>query len=65
MDSDALVGLSKTSEAIQIIGKSRTADLILKVWLLPIDMRDGVWAGVSACEANSGDKYRYERGWWR
>jgi hypothetical protein len=65
MDSDALVGLSKTSEAIHIIGKSRSADMVLKVWLLPIDMADGVWAGVSACEANSGEKYRYERGWWR
>jgi len=56
--------------AVKVIGQSPSAPprvagepgRILKVWLVPKSHPPvGDWWGVSACEANSGDRRRYRR----
>jgi hypothetical protein len=45
--------------AIAVVGFSPGAERVLKVWLVPKDLRYGEWWGASACEANRRDRRDY------
>lgn len=60
LDASRLVELPAKGNSIQVIGFSRSAGALLKVWLYPEEMTSGRWLGASACKANRRDIRRYE-----
>lgn len=47
------------SESIEVIGYSTSAEELIKVWIHPKNLEEGVWFGASACKANSTDERNY------
>ena len=48
--------------SIAVVGYSRSARRLVKVWLVPKDLAKGEWWGASACLANLRDRRQYEKG---
>jgi hypothetical protein len=45
---------------VKVIGWSTSADRLVKTWLWPWDLDEGVWLIGSATEANTSDAKRYK-----
>jgi hypothetical protein len=50
-------------EALEVLGWSKSArapvGVVLKVWIVPLDLKRGVWMIVDACVGNDDAHFRY------
>jgi hypothetical protein len=61
LDPHRMLFVPNTGTSLGVIGWSVTGRLVLKIWLQPIDMTAGEWAGASAAKANASITNRYRR----
>jgi hypothetical protein len=60
LDPHAIVAVASDG-SIRIVGWSKTAERMIKVWLVAKDLERGMWWGASACLANRSDRNKYEK----
>lgn len=48
-----------TGSSLGLIGWSASARLVLRIWLQPVDLSAGVWAGASAAKVKASITNRY------
>ncbi len=60
LEQERLVALATPDVSIKVIGRSSSADEILKVWLQLSDIWTGEWHGQSAARANDTEQRRYK-----
>ncbi len=61
MDPDRIVApAGANSDSLEVVGFSKSANQLLKIWLYPDSLQDGAWFGASASKANSTDRRNYK-----
>ena len=70
LDARRLVATT-SGESLEVIGRSDSAPRredaedgevgrILKAWIVPLDLEEGIWEGASACDANQRARKAYK-----
>lgn len=59
LDSFRMLFLPNSGTSLGVIGWSPTMQLVLKLWLQPVDMAAGYWAGASAAKVKRSVAMKY------
>jgi hypothetical protein len=60
LDLHRRVAPASSGPSLEVVGYSQSLCRVVKVWLLPVDLEAGVWAGKSAAVV----KRAHERAYW-